>query len=301
MANGGSDGADALLTAIERERGLIVFLTGAGISLASGIPTFRGSDAGAIWARDVTAMATLDYYRSDPAGSWRWYRQRFLGVHAARPNPAHRALAAIERWQAGRLGDFLLVTQNIDTLHEQAGSTRVVKVHGSADRCRCADPGCRYGAVDSIALDEVDFGEFDRDPRTAAIPTCPSCGTPVRPHVLWFDEYVHQPRRLSMAHRRASGGPPAAPGLGRHVAGRGSNVVPAVRSCRIRCASFVDPAGRPPDAGRAIVEVRGRAEDLCPGSRRPSPGEQDADVRILSAECKVSSALSVRMRFSASC
>ena len=80
------------------------------------------------------------------------------------------------------------MTQNIDTLHERAGSTRVVKVHGSADRCRCSDPACRLGAVESIALDDVDFAEFDQDPRVAAIPSCPACGTLVRPHVLWFDE-----------------------------------------------------------------------------------------------------------------
>src|SRR5258705_13860977 len=123
------DAGSRLVAAIEAERGLIVVITGAGISLASGIPTFRGNDPGAIWARDITEMATLRYYLSDPVGSWRWYRQRFLGVLAARPNPAHRALAAIERWQATRRGDILLVTQNIDTLHEQAGSARLRKVH----------------------------------------------------------------------------------------------------------------------------------------------------------------------------
>ena len=265
MADAGRDGADALLTAIERERGLIVFLTGAGISLASGIPTFRGSDPGAIWARDVTEMATLDYYRANPAGSWRWYRQRFLGVHAARPNPAHRALAAIERWQAARLGDFLLVTQNIDTLHEQAGSTRVVKVHGSADRCRCADPGCRYGAVESIALDEVDFAEFDRDPRADAIPTCPSCGTPVRPHVLWFDELYtsHADYQWHVVERAA--------GRLRLLVSVGTSLAVGVTSFLQSAAAesgapvfLVDPGGRPPDARRAMIQVRTRAEDLLP-------------------------------------
>ena len=265
MADAGLDGADALLTAIERERGLIVFLTGAGISLASGIPTFRGSDPGAIWARDVTEMATLDYYRSDPAGSWRWYRQRFLGVHAARANAAHRALAAIERWQAARLGDFLLVTQNIDTLHEQAGSTRVVKVHGSADRCRCADPGCRYGAVESIALNEVDFAEFDRDPRADAIPTCPSCGTPVRPHVLWFDELYtsHADYQWHVVERAA--------GRLRLLVSVGTSLAVGVTSFLQSAAAesgapvfLIDPGGRPPDARRAMIQVRTRAEDLLP-------------------------------------
>ena len=178
-----------LVDALTTERGLIVALTGAGISLASGIPTFRGTDPGAIWARDITELATLRYFSSDPVGSWRWYRSRFLDVLAARPNPAHRALTILERWQAARRGDFLLVTQNIDTLHEQAGSRRLVKVHGSADRCRCSDPSCRLGALDSLALDDVDFSSFDREPRVDAVPQCPSCGAMVRPHVLWLDEY----------------------------------------------------------------------------------------------------------------
>ena len=71
-------------------------LTGAGISLASGIPTFRGSDPGAIWASDIMELATYRFFASDPVASWQWYRRRFLGVLSARPNPAHRAVAAID-------------------------------------------------------------------------------------------------------------------------------------------------------------------------------------------------------------
>ena len=74
-----------LIAAIEAAQGLIVVLTGAGISLASGLPTFRGSDPGAMWAHDITELATLRYFTSDPAGAWRWYRGRFLRVLAARP------------------------------------------------------------------------------------------------------------------------------------------------------------------------------------------------------------------------
>jgi NAD-dependent deacetylase len=268
---------DALIAAMARERGLIVVLTGAGISLASGIPTFRGSDPGAIWARDITDMATLRYYTSDPAGSWRWYRQRFLGVRAAQPNPAHRALAAIERWQAARRGDFLLVTQNIDTLHEQAGSTRVVKVHGSADRCRCANPDCRYGAVESIALDDVDFGPFDRDPRPDAIPMCPSCGTAVRPHVLWFDEYYtsHADYQWHVVERAAN--------RVRLLLCVGTSLAVGVTSFLQAAAAgagapvfLIDPGERPRDALSSIVHVRARAEDLLPeisaGVARPTEG-----------------------------
>ena len=77
------DHATQLAAAIDAAEGLTLVLTGAGISLASGIPTFRGSDPGAIWARDVTEMATLRDYAADPVGSWRWYRQHFLQVLAA--------------------------------------------------------------------------------------------------------------------------------------------------------------------------------------------------------------------------
>jgi hypothetical protein len=127
-------------------RSSIVVTTGAGISLASGIPTFRGQDPGAVWKRDVTELGTFRYFREDPAGSWRWYMSRFDLVFAARPNAAHQALAALQTWQMGADGSFLLITQNIDTLHEQAGSLDLVKVHGSADRVRCAREGCLLGA-----------------------------------------------------------------------------------------------------------------------------------------------------------
>jgi NAD-dependent deacetylase len=254
-----------LVAAIDAARGLIVVLTGAGISLASGIPTFRGSDPGAIWARDVTELATLRYYTSDPVGSWRWYRKRFLGVLAAHPNPAHQALAALERWHARRRRDFLLVTQNIDTLHERAGSTRVVKVHGSADRCRCADPACRLGAVESIALDDVDFAEFDRSPRVESIPACPACGGPVRPHVLWFDELY-----VSHADYQWHVVEAAAPRI-RLLVCAGTSLAVGVTSFLQSAAAeagapvfLVDPGERPRDAHRSMVHVRARAEELLP-------------------------------------
>lgn len=254
-----------LVAALEAAQGLIVVLTGAGVSLASGIPTFRGSDPGAIWAHDITELATLRYFTSDPAGSWRWYRERFGRVLAARPNPAHHALAGLERWHARRRRDFLLVTQNIDTLHERAGSTRLVKVHGSADRCRCADPACRFGAVESMALDDVDFAAFDRDPRVGAIPSCPACGTLVRPHVLWFDElYVsHADYQWHIVDRAAA--------RIRLLICVGTSLAVGVTSFLQSAAAaaeapvfLVDPGERPRDAHPSMVHVRARAEELLP-------------------------------------
>jgi len=254
-----------LASAIDAAPGLIVLVTGAGISLASGIPTFRGSDPGAIWARDVTEMATLRYFQADPAGSWRWYRGRFQGILAAQPNPAHRAVAALERWQAGRRRDFLLVTQNIDTLHERAGSARVAKVHGSADRCRCSDAMCRLGAVESIALDAVDFTEFDREPRLAAIPACPACGSRVRPHVLWFDElYVSHADYQWHVVDAAAGRITLLICIGTSLAVGVTSFLQSAAAAARAPVFLIDPGERPRDAHHAMVHVRAMAEELLP-------------------------------------
>jgi len=187
-------GLPDLVAAVERTlRGQILLVTGAGVSLASGIPTFRGTDPGAIWKRDVTELGTHRFWVEDPAGSWAWYLSRFDKLHDARPNAGHLALAALERWQVDRGGDFLLVTQNIDTLHERAGSRRLLKVHGTSDRYRCDREGCANGPpTGSVPAAEVDLAPFRAAPRLANVPRCPACGGFLRLHVLWFDEYYTQ-------------------------------------------------------------------------------------------------------------
>ncbi len=183
---------DELVQTLERTRGQWLLVTGAGVSLASGIPTFRGKDPEAIWARNVTELGTVAYFSRNPALSWQWYLSRFEKVLSARPNPAHFALAALERWQLARGGDFLLVTQNVDTLHEQAGSRELVKVHGSVDRVRCSAHGCRLGApFGSLPRDSVDLGALLAHPVDENVPRCPACGELLRQHVLWFDEYYN--------------------------------------------------------------------------------------------------------------
>lgn len=187
--------ADLLAAGLEAVRGrYLVVITGAGISLASGIPTFRGSDQDAIWNKDVTELGTYRFFRQNPVESWLWSHRVFGGLGDARPNPAHQALAEIERHHVAGGGRFLLITQNIDTLHEAAGSRELVKVHGSADRYRCASPlGCVHGApAGSIAAAEVDFARFFADPRMEHLPRCPVCGDLMRRHVLWFDEFYQE-------------------------------------------------------------------------------------------------------------
>lgn len=186
--------------------GQIAIVTGAGISLASGIPTFRGSDAGAIWKKDVTQLGTHRFFVENPAGSWQWYLSRFDKVEGARPNPGHLALAALEKWQLARGGDFLLVTQNIDTLHEQAGSKRMVKVHGTSDRYRCDRYGCPNGPPKgSIPAGEVDLTHFRAAPSALTVPRCPRCGGFLRMHILWFDEVYtgHEDYKFHTVERSA--------------------------------------------------------------------------------------------------
>jgi NAD-dependent deacetylase len=152
--------------------GSIVVLTGAGISKESGLDTFR--DADGIWARvRVEDVATPEAFARDPARVHAFYNRRRQGLLAAsvQPNPAHRALAALEAaWE----GAFLLVTQNIDDLHERAGSRNLVHMHGELLKSRCAHCGgiapCR---------DDLD-----------AARACAACGRTagLRPHVVWFGE-----------------------------------------------------------------------------------------------------------------
>ena len=178
-----TDPVAALAEAIERvgdERLLVI--TGAGVSAASGISTFRGSDPDAIWSRDTTELATRRFFEADPHESWRWYVARFARAIAARPNAAHEALARLEARRRERGAGFTLITQNIDTLHEQAGSRALIKVHGSIDRVRCSREGCEHGAPrGSLPRKRFEYDGPD-------VPSCPRCESRIRPHVLWFDE-----------------------------------------------------------------------------------------------------------------
>jgi NAD-dependent deacetylase len=180
--------AHLLADAIAAEKGLVLVLTGAGVSLASGLPTFRGNDTGAVWAQNVMELGTFSYFKRNPVASWQWYLQRANAATYARPNPAHLALATLQQYQLARGGDFLLVTQNIDSLHEMAGSLDVVKIHGSLNRARCSRARCELNSTETVAMADLDFEPFERDPTADAIPRCSACGGLMRPHVLWFDE-----------------------------------------------------------------------------------------------------------------
>ncbi|MHA7628958.1 SIR2 family NAD-dependent protein deacylase [Corallococcus sp. M7] len=184
----------------------VLVVTGAGISLASGIPTFRGTDPGAVWANEVMEKGTYDFFLRKPHESWRIYLRRAEVALAAKPNPAHFALAQWERWQEQRGRAFTLVTQNVDTLHEQAGSRALIKVHGSLDRARCTKRGCGNGAPrGSVPLESLDFSPFHAFASPRTVPRCPRCNKRMRPHILWFDEFYaeHQDYGIQQVEERA--------------------------------------------------------------------------------------------------
>ncbi len=162
---------------LRRARRILV-LTGAGVSAESGVPTFRGgtSAAGAeLWARyDPMQLATPEAFGADPALVTRWYDWRRGLVRAARPNPAHDALARLEHACAARHGAFLLATQNVDRLHQRAGSQRIVELHGTLHEWLCE--ACGHRAADPPhPLPQVPL-------------PCPRDGRPMRPDVVWFGE-----------------------------------------------------------------------------------------------------------------
>jgi len=174
-------GQVGIATAAERLAGLIrassctVALTGAGISVPSGIPDFRTPGKG-LWTKvDPMKVAHIDAFHRDTAGFWRYYRPRFEMLGDKRPNPAHEALAELE----GRGLLDRVVTQNIDRLHTAAGSQDVVEVHGSISTSSCTTCGCTY------ALDKVE-ALFDED----GIATCGGCMGKVKPDVVLFGELL---------------------------------------------------------------------------------------------------------------
>ncbi|REJ73378.1 MAG: RNA polymerase subunit sigma [Acidobacteria bacterium] len=182
--------AEELAERLVAEPGPLLVVTGAGVSLASGIPTFRGTDPGAVWKNDVMEKGTYAYFRRFPVESWGWYAERFPIVRDARPNPSHHALAELERWYDTQDRDYLLVTQNVDGLHREAGSERLVEVHGCSRFVRCARDGCSNGApTGKLPRPTEAIAAFLEAPGRDTLPRCASCGDVLRPHVLWFDEY----------------------------------------------------------------------------------------------------------------
>jgi NAD-dependent deacetylase len=159
------------LAQLLRERQPCVVLTGAGISTESGIPDFRS--ASGIWEQyDPSEVAHIDSLRRDPARVWEFYALRLDALAQAEPNDGHRALARLEEHGWIRA----IVTQNVDGLHQRAGSRDVVQVHGSLHEAQCLACGVRMPIGDAIA--------------SLPVPACPDCGEVLKPGVVMFGELL---------------------------------------------------------------------------------------------------------------
>ena len=156
----------------------LVVLTGAGISAESGVPTFRGE--GGLWKQfRAVDLATPEAFARDPELVWEFYNWRRELIAPLSPNPGHFALAEIER----RIPHFTLITQNIDGLHKKAGSINIIELHGNLWKVRCTR--CETTSEDlSMPLPKL--------------PSCRSCGSLLRPHVVWFGEML-EPKVLNAA------------------------------------------------------------------------------------------------------
>lgn len=168
------NGVERLAELIRRSRSTVV-LTGAGVSVPSGIPDFRTPETG-LWANvDPMEVAHIDVFERDPARFWSYYRPRFRSLGDKRPNAAHEALAELQ--QRGLLEG--VITQNIDCLHRKAGSENIVEVHGSIETSTCRGCAASYG------IDEVEE-LFDAD----GVAICATCGGAVKPDVVLFGEIL---------------------------------------------------------------------------------------------------------------
>jgi len=148
----------------------IVFVTGAGISQESGIPTFRGKDG--LWRNyDPMKLATIDAFYENPKLVWEWYNERRGNIFQAQPNPGHNAIAELEKY-----AQVMVLTQNIDGLHKKAGSSNILELHGSIVKIKCSV--CDYN--------EEILTEISNFP-----PIC-KCGNILRPDVVWFGEPLPQ-------------------------------------------------------------------------------------------------------------
>ena len=236
------------LAELIRSAGSVVALTGAGISVPSGIPDFRSPGTG-LWANvDPMEVAHISVWRREPERFWAFYGQRFAALEGKQPNGAHRALAELEA--TGRLD--AVITQNIDGLHAAAGSRDVIEVHGSIASASCLGCGARYPLAETRERAEADAD---------GVPRC-ECARPLKPDVVLFGEMLDEAaigrasdarrrRRPAALHRLVarglSGGGAAGADAGGRRADRGRDPqLDAVRSLRRRAAG----RGRGGGAGR---------------------------------------------------
>jgi NAD-dependent deacetylase len=205
----------------------VAVLTGAGVSAESGLATFRGAEG--LWeGHRIEDVATPSAFQRNPTLVWSFYNARRAALRSARPNPGHRALVTLEDRFGHESDDglFTLITQNVDGLHQAAGSRRVLELHGSLRRIRCT--GC---------ANKADRGYED----LPELPRCEACGELLRPDVVWFEEML--PMEIWNAAARATAECECF-----LVVGTSAVVYPA--------AGLIDAAR---DVGAAVIEVNPEA------------------------------------------
>ena len=233
------------LAALIHDRQPCVVLTGAGVSTESGIPDFRSPSG--LWATfDPLEYGSIEAFRADPLKVWSFYKPRVAMLTEAEPNPAHLALAELER----RGFVEAVVTQNIDLLHGRAGSKEVVEVHGSIRTATCPGCGERYPLEQVLEL-------LDK----ADAPACPACGAILKPDVVFFGELL-PPEAIERAYE-----------LSRRtrlllVVGSALEVYPIAglpeETLAAGGALAIVNHGRTPYDGRAVLRVGGSAGEILP-------------------------------------
>jgi NAD-dependent deacetylase len=240
-----SSSVEAARAVVARAKSVAV-LTGAGVSAESGIPTFRSN--GGYWrTHRFEDLATPQGFRRDPKFVWEWYEERRRAVAKAIPNAGHLALAELER----RVEAFTLVTQNVDGLHDLAGSKNVIRLHGDIWVLRCL--GCGRERVDRAALSELP-------------PYC-ECGSMMRPGVVWFGEMLPEGaiKRATEAVRQADA------------------VIVAGTSARVYPAAGLIPLAI--QRGAAVIEINPEETEYSDGVTFSLRGASAEILPRLIAEC----------------
>ena len=263
----------ALAQALRQSRRPVVF-TGAGVSAESGIATFRDALTG-LWSRfDAQALATPEAFRAHPDLVWGWYEWRREQALRARPNAAHLAIARL----AAHAPALTVITQNVDDLHERAGSPKVLHLHGSLHAPRCADCRAPWSRAEPASADAAAAGTTAADTRTADAassapsgeqdkgrriepPRCAACGGPVRPGVVWFGESL--PADAWRAAQLAAEQCDLLLSIGTSALVYPAAELPQRALATGAVVAQVNPAATPMDA-RVKFNLRGQAADVLP-------------------------------------
>lgn len=232
----------------------VVIFTGAGISAESGVPTFR-DDLTGLWARfDAQRLATAEAFHADPDLVWGWYEWRRARVLQTEPNPGHLAIATIE----AQIPGSTVVTQNVDNLHERAGTRNAIHLHGSLFAPRCVAAAAHPATFQDTPDDET---AQPHEGRRISPPRCASCGALVRPGVVWFGEAL--PAAALAAAVEAAAACDVLLAVGTSGVVYPAAEIPHIAASSGAAVIQVNPEPTPLD-GIAAINLRGTAAQVLP-------------------------------------